>query len=202
VTRLDSWLFRVVIFDEMPVYAHGLSHLLKKNGFAVSGIRESYHDMGSWWTADLLVVTVSIARDAMADSSLVPRSTPQLLISDEPVVHSLPLDPHIRGCVQRGASVSTLVDAARTVARGGRFWDTPGGPEQDDVTPTERPGSLSTREHQVLELIARGFTHTQIATRLEISRHTVDTYVKRIRTKWTLGNKAELTRAAVLASMS
>ena len=34
--------------------------------------------------------------------------------------------------------------------------------------------------------------------RLGISAHTVDTYVKRIRSKLAVGNKAELTRAAVL----
>lgn len=44
----------------------------------------------------------------------------------------------------------------------------------------------------------RGLTHLQIATRLGISPHTVDTYVKRIRAQARVGNKAELTRAALL----
>lgn len=56
---------------------------------------------------------------------------------------------------------------------------------------------LSTREHQVLQQIALGLTHHQIGRRLGISQHTVDTYVKRIRAKLGLGNKAELTRAAL-----
>jgi DNA-binding NarL/FixJ family response regulator len=59
-------------------------------------------------------------------------------------------------------------------------------------------GELSRREYQVLQYIALGRTHDQIARRLGISRHTVDTYVKRIRGKLQLGNKAELTRAALL----
>lgn len=59
---------------------------------------------------------------------------------------------------------------------------------------------LSLREQQVLDCIADGYTHGQIARHLGISRHTVDTYVKRIRGKLKLGNKAELTRAAVQAS--
>src|SRR3712207_8718729 len=37
-----------------------------------------------------------------------------------------------------------------------------------------------------------------ISTRLGISRHTVDSYVKRIRAKLGVGNKAELTRVALL----
>ncbi|MGW1965588.1 response regulator transcription factor [Streptomyces sp. NPDC001935] len=59
---------------------------------------------------------------------------------------------------------------------------------------------LSPREWEVLSHIAAGLTHDQIARRLAISPHTVDTYVKRIRSKLGLGNKAELTRAALAAS--
>jgi DNA-binding CsgD family transcriptional regulator len=60
---------------------------------------------------------------------------------------------------------------------------------------------LSEREGQVLRQISRGLTHGQIATRLGISPHTVDTYVKRIRAKLGAGNKAELTRAALLGQL-
>ena len=56
---------------------------------------------------------------------------------------------------------------------------------------------LSAREQQVLAAIAGGLTHAQIARRLMIATATVDTYVARIRTKLGVGNKAELTRAAL-----
>ncbi|MEO3798438.1 helix-turn-helix transcriptional regulator [Nonomuraea sp. B1E8] len=57
---------------------------------------------------------------------------------------------------------------------------------------------LSIRENEVLQRVADGLTQQQIAQSLGISRHTVDTYLRRIRTKLGLGNKAELTRAAML----
>jgi DNA-binding NarL/FixJ family response regulator len=57
--------------------------------------------------------------------------------------------------------------------------------------------ALSPREEQALGWIARGFTHAQTARRMGISKSTVDTYVERIRTKLQLGNKAQLTRAAL-----
>lgn len=66
-----------------------------------------------------------------------------------------------------------------------------------EAVPPETSAVLSTREQQVLRHIARGFTHGQTARRLGVSPHTVDTYVKRIRAKLELGNKADLTRAAV-----
>ncbi|MBP2336686.1 DNA-binding CsgD family transcriptional regulator [Saccharothrix coeruleofusca] len=60
------------------------------------------------------------------------------------------------------------------------------------------PGtSLSQRERQVLRFIADGLTQDQTARKLGISPHTVDTYVKRVRGKLGLGNKADLVRAAM-----
>jgi two-component system, NarL family, nitrate/nitrite response regulator NarL len=56
---------------------------------------------------------------------------------------------------------------------------------------------LSAREEEALELIASGFTHSQVATRMGVSKATVDTYIERVRTKLQVGNKAELTRAAL-----
>lgn len=63
---------------------------------------------------------------------------------------------------------------------------------------TGEQAALSEREEQVLRQISQGLTHSQIATRLGITRNTVDTYVKRIRAKLGAGNKADLTRAALL----
>ena len=56
---------------------------------------------------------------------------------------------------------------------------------------------LSWRERQALSYIARGYTHQQTATRMGVSKATVDTYVGRVRTKLRLGNKAELALAAL-----
>jgi DNA-binding NarL/FixJ family response regulator len=63
-----------------------------------------------------------------------------------------------------------------------------------------RPGEttlLSHREIETLRLIADGCTHRQIARRLGLTEMTVNTYVKRIRSKLSAGNKAELTRKAI-----
>ncbi|MEW9552458.1 LuxR family transcriptional regulator [Nonomuraea sp. NPDC050783] len=66
-----------------------------------------------------------------------------------------------------------------------------------DQPPVRHP-DLSGRENEVLQRVADGLTQQQIAQSMGISRHTVDTYLRRVRTKLGLGNKAELTRTAVL----
>lgn len=51
--------------------------------------------------------------------------------------------------------------------------------------------TLSAREKQVLEYIAKGFTSGEIAGLMSVSRHTVLTYVRRIYTKLEVSSKAE-----------
>jgi DNA-binding NarL/FixJ family response regulator len=99
-----------------------------------------------------------------------------------------------RGVLYPDAPVNILLDAVRTAAAGRMVIPSEVSAFLEGPTATDQ---LSLREQQVLDCIADGYTHSQIARHLGISRHTVDTYVKRIRGKLKLGNKAELTRAAV-----
>ncbi|MFC4078767.1 helix-turn-helix transcriptional regulator [Amycolatopsis samaneae] len=66
------------------------------------------------------------------------------------------------------------------------------------AVPAPQPASgLTPREREVLCWIANGYTHSQTARRMGLSCATVDTYVKRIRAKLEVRNKAELTRKAM-----
>jgi len=60
-------------------------------------------------------------------------------------------------------------------------------PELDQLTP---------REHEVLRLIARGYSYKEIARRLSISTKTVETHVSSVLRKLQLSNRHELTRWA------
>jgi DNA-binding CsgD family transcriptional regulator len=66
-----------------------------------------------------------------------------------------------------------------------------GGPGPGTATLTDR---LSDRERQVLAHYAQGFTYFQIGRRLGITRHTVDTYVRRVRAKTGVTTGAGLVR--------
>lgn len=57
--------------------------------------------------------------------------------------------------------------------------------------PQAGPALLSGREREVLELITKGFTAEEIAELLQVSRHTVLTYVRRIYSKLKVNSKAE-----------
>ncbi|MET8284974.1 response regulator transcription factor [Streptomyces sp. NPDC048448] len=89
-----------------------------------------------------------------------------------------------------------LVDAIRRVAGP--------GPAAAGAGTVARQGvaTLSPREREVLRHLVEGCTHDQAARRIGISQHTVDTYVKRIRSKLGAHNKAQLVRAALTTSRS
>ena len=70
------------------------------------------------------------------------------------------------------------------------------GPVLDEEL-RERFGALTQREHQVMEMLARGMTNREIAEKLEISIKTVDTHRAHVLKKLDLRNNSELTRFAV-----
>jgi len=56
--------------------------------------------------------------------------------------------------------------------------------------------TLSSREKEVLVLIADGYTNPQIATKLFLSMHTVDSHRKNLLTKFEVNNTASLIKLA------
>jgi DNA-binding NarL/FixJ family response regulator len=71
-------------------------------------------------------------------------------------------------------------------------------PEHGGTEPTKTPSSpaypagLTTREVEVLRLVAQGLTNRQIASELVISEHTAATHVRRILKKLDLHSRSQL----------
>ena len=92
----------------------------------------------------------------------------------------------IRSLHLGGSPISPLI--ARQVLRRFRTqFSVLATPESHDTTRT----LLSKREQQVLELITKGFTADEIAELISVSRHTVQTFVRRIYKKLQVTSKAE-----------
>lgn len=187
-------MLKVEIIDSSPIFVTGLVTVLTGRGMVASPA-----GAGPTRVADVHIVNpVALGDRTLPDFVAdVPRSAPVLLLTEHQDVPMLAEYAGAAGLVHRQSTPETVVHAVRTVVEGGTCW-----PAGADPGPPEGWDSLSPREQQVLHQIARGLTHGQIASRLAISRHTVDTYVKRIRSKLVLGNKAELTRAALTGGLA
>lgn len=66
----------------------------------------------------------------------------------------------------------------------------------------ERSGRLTTRERQVLPLLAAGYTNAQVGLALGISRHTAEAHRKHLREKLEAYNVAGLVSAAIALGAS
>jgi DNA-binding NarL/FixJ family response regulator len=108
-----------------------------------------------------------------------------------------------RGYVTKAISGDDLVDAIERVAAGDAvFSPRLAGFVLDAFSSTEASeldtelDQLTTREQEVLRLLARGYTYKEIARRLEISIKTVETHASNILRKLQLSSRHELTRWA------
>jgi DNA-binding NarL/FixJ family response regulator len=210
-------MIRVAVVDDHPVARRGLESMLGEAAdmevSASVGSPDQLTDGMAWPDVVLLDLYHEDDTPCLPAISRIRSHSKVLVVS----VSERPSD--VLGAVRAGAmgyvtklaEAEMLVAAVRTVARGGfalsaqladilqaglasdvRTGAASHGSDDDDCQP-----QLSPREEQALELIARGFTHAQAARRMGVSKTTVDTYVERIRIKLQVGNKAELTRAAI-----
>lgn len=196
-------MIRTDVLASSPIFLVGLVHTLTDAGIKVVAARTSPDEAPSW-LADALLIDVDaihpadrvgyIAEAASCTAVLV-------LDNDATSAYGAYVRGGATGVISKRESGDCLVQAVRAVASGARVC--PAGANDPPVVERTELSEfhLSEREEQVLRQISRGLTHGQIATRLGISPHTVDTYVKRIRAKLGVGNKAELTRAALLGRL-
>jgi two-component system, NarL family, invasion response regulator UvrY len=105
------------------------------------------------------------------------------------------------GYVSKDIDAPELIKAIRQVAAGGRYLTANGAQKvlmhlgcDDDPTPHQK---LTAREYQIMLMIAKGTSLTEIGERIFISVKTVSTHRARILTKLGISNNAELILYAV-----
>jgi DNA-binding NarL/FixJ family response regulator len=126
------------------------------------------------------------------------------------VLTTFDLDEYVFGAIRAGASgfllkgvePTQLIDAVRTVAGGEALLEpsatrrlieayVEGGSEQASALPA-LPDSLTTREIEIMTLVAAGLTNGEIASRLVISPLTTKSHVSRILAKVNARDRTQL----------
>ncbi|MCX8007228.1 MAG: response regulator transcription factor [Coriobacteriia bacterium] len=103
------------------------------------------------------------------------------------------------GYLMKDSSPDTVLQAIRTAAQGNTVLD-PAIARRVISAPHTTPlddAGLSAREHEVLDLMARGMTNLQIAHSLWVSEATVKTHVSRILHKLRASDRAQAVLEAV-----
>jgi DNA-binding NarL/FixJ family response regulator len=84
------------------------------------------------------------------------------------------LDAGVLGAVVKDSSSETLIEAIRATARGEKFVSQE---IADIIAEKQLAPTLSTRQKDILRLVAKGFNNDEIAKRIGISRHGVKAHL-------------------------
>ena len=114
-----------------------------------------------------------------------------------------------RGFVLKKACATELVDAMRTVVRGGTYFGAQvsdrliSGVQLGRLRAPARAGhdNLSPRERQVLRLTVEGKSNKEVATLLHLEVHTVRSYRKTMMAKLGASNVAQLIQVATASGL-
>lgn len=108
------------------------------------------------------------------------------------------------GFVLKQSPAAELLEGIRTVARGGTYVDRAvttyllRDQARQPASAGQAPRGLSTREEEVLRLIANGYSNKETAARLRISVKTVDTHKANAMQKLGMSSRIDLVRLAHL----
>lgn len=198
----------MVISDE-AIPRLGLRHLLASEaGFEVrgeTGFKEAALQ-ASKLRPDVVVLLAEAARSGCAHLIVsIRKAAPHagIVVIGRETHHAylgLLLSAGALGYILQQASPRELFNAIRTVSRGRRVIDHKLGDELFELLARQAQNGtklLSHREQQVLKLLAYGHTLVEIASRLNISRKSIETYRARIREKLDLHTRADIVRYAL-----
>lgn len=175
----------LVLVEQHEALRDGLAVLLERRGFSVLGCATTAargEEVIREHQPDLAVVGVDLPDER--GTELVRRISGNG-VGSKCVIYTGLTDPDLleaayragaRGLVAKPQGLSVLVDALREVWRGGRYFDPSFRNGNGDGSASAK--SLSSRESEILGLLAEGLTGEQIAKRLVLSPETVRTHVR------------------------
>jgi two-component system response regulator NreC len=207
-------LITILLVEQYPVVREGLKTILGRHeGFRVIG--ETGDGLEAIKLAASLYPNVLIVGDTISGLNSrevtrrvrqhVPRTRVIVLSrhANETYVHEA-LRSGATGYVLQTASVDELVQAVRDVVAGRRYLSSAlSGRITEVQSQRARTGgldpyeTLTTREREILHLVAAGRTNTEMATALGISPRTVETHRAHLRQKLGLRTQADLIRYAL-----
>jgi two-component system response regulator NreC len=206
---------RILICDDHGILRAGLSAMVGSQAdMEVVGLAASADDAiraAAETKPDVVILDVEMpGRSGLEAMPRIHEACPtarllMLTMHDDPALVRKSLDLGASGFVVKEALGDDLVAAIRSVHQGRTYINVslpeegkPGAAES--LAPRgDRGGAsrLSEREHQVLEMLAQGFTNSEIGTRLQLSPRTIGTYRGRINEKLGLRTRADIVQYAL-----
>lgn len=208
---------RIYLVDDHTVLRSGMRMLLNaEDDMEVVGeaalIAQAAQEIGQV-EPDVVILDLSLPEvNGLAGLSLLQEKSPRsrfliLTMHNDEQYLRLALAQGALGYVIKQAANDELLSAIRVVNQGGTYLHPAhrgilfeNEPASEVLSAPEdkiAPDPLSKREHEILVLVAMGYTNRQAAEKLYLSEKTVETYKTRVMTKLQLNSRVELVRYAL-----
>jgi DNA-binding NarL/FixJ family response regulator len=207
-------MITVLLVDDHPVLRTGLRTLLQQSGdievIGEAGEGWEAVEMASALSPDVVIMDLALpglgGLDAAREIKRRGLSCEVLVLTAQAEERYLfpVLQAGGSGYVRKDVADEELVQAVRTVA-GGQVYLEPQAQsmllrnylQPDRPEPVDEFDGLSSRERQVLQLTAEGYSSRAIAEKLDISPKSIETYRGRVMEKLNLADRPSLVRYAL-----
>jgi len=207
-----SEVIKVIIADDHTIFRSGLKMLLSSEhdidvvGEATDG--NEAVELTQRLNPDVVLMDIGMPELNGIDATL-------LIKSNVPAANVLVLTMHRSdeyffqmleagacGYILKGAETSELINAVRAVARGDVFLYPAMARRlvskylSQTANESASAGKLTPREHEILQMIAEGFTNKEIAERLFLSPSTIHSHRSNLMRKLNLSSRHEIVQYA------
>jgi DNA-binding NarL/FixJ family response regulator len=196
----------VIVIDDHLAMRRGIELLLREAGFRIAGVAGTLDEARAVlsrrrFDVALLDVklgeqsSVGLVEDLLREDPAVPIVLYTGFTGSDALLHEA-VRAGARGFVLKTSPAPRLTDALRAVAAGGTYVDPELAGQLTVDGEMQRLSALSSREREVLELLADGLNGQMIAERLFLSPETVRTHVRNATTK--LGARTRVQAVAMV----
>jgi DNA-binding NarL/FixJ family response regulator len=209
---------QLFVVDDHPIFIDGITGLLKDTpGFEIIGTAQNGRDLLEKLQTkqpDIILLDINMPEmDGIEATKEIKKLYPDIKIimltmfNDIRFIKEV-LEIGAKGYILKNISREDLIKAIQTVAAGKPFLDTAVqekvissmSAQDDDETDDKETDALiqniTSRELEILQLIALGLTSQDISKKLYISKNTVETHRKNLLAKLNVKNTASLLKLA------
>jgi two-component system, NarL family, nitrate/nitrite response regulator NarL len=197
---------KIIIVDDHPMVLEGMKSMMAQIGFVelIGLAADAYQTMELLKTKlpDVLITDINLPEISGIElTAKIKKEFPAVKIIamstfKERSYISQMIQNGALGYLVKSASREEIEEAILSAYEGKLFLSVDVNMQAGEKEEMDKIPVLSSREKEVLQLIADGMTNPQIATKLFISLHTVDSHRKNLLTKFTVNNTASLIKMA------
>ncbi len=196
----------MIVVDDHLAMRRGIELLLREAGFRIAGVAGTLEEARAILSRrrfDVALLDAQLGQESslglVEDLLREDPASPIVLYTGytgaDSMLHEA-VRAGARGFVLKTSPAARLSDALRTVAAGGTYIDPELAGQLAEGGEIQRLSALSSRELEVLELLAEGLNGQMIAERLFLSPETVRTHVRNATSK--LGARTRVQAVAMV----